>query len=119
PSGSNMAGARAEITKRGILTASWSPLKQGQILDSPAFQAIADAHGVSVAQVIIRWHIQRGDVVIPRSSKPERIRSNADVFGFQLTEEQMQRITAIEEGEAGRRGPNPHTFYEETSLQKQ
>ncbi|OFO15607.1 aldo/keto reductase [Corynebacterium sp. HMSC22B11] len=117
--GFNQDELRAENAKRGILTESWSPLKQGQNLDNPAFQAIADAHGVTVAQVIIRWHIQRGDVVIPRSSKPERIRSNADVFGFQLTEDQMQRITAIEEGEAGRRGPNPHTFYEGTSLQKQ
>ncbi len=89
----------------GIVTASWSPLGRGALLNDPVIAALADETGRSTAQVIIRWHLQRGLVVIPKSVHPDRIRANADVFGFELTADQMARIDALDRGQ--RTGSHP------------
>lgn len=92
-----------------IVTESWSPLGQGgALLSQPVLSQIAEKHGKSAAQVILRWHIQNQHVVIPRSSNPERIAQNLDVFDFVLDAQDMQAIARIPQ--TGRLGPNPDTF---------
>jgi len=102
------AGLRREHADRGIVTEAWSPLAQGAVLDDPVITGIADEHGVTPGQVVIRWHIQLGNVVIPKSVTPARIEENFDVFGFHLTEAEMQAIEGLDAGE--RTGPDPDTF---------
>ncbi|MBV7281371.1 aldo/keto reductase [Corynebacterium sp. TAE3-ERU30] len=95
----------------GIVTECWSPLGQGEILSHPILGEIAEHHGVSPAQVALRWSLQQDRIVIPRSRTPERIRENMDVFSFTLSEEELRRITAMDQGEgAGRVGPDPRVF---------
>lgn len=96
----------------GIKVQAWSPLGMGRngLLDAPEIREVADAHGVSPAQAIIRWHIQNGVILFPRSSQEERIRQNIDVFGFELSDDEMSAITSLDEGEAGRVGPHPNEF---------
>ncbi len=101
-------GLRREHADRGIVTEAWSPLAQGQVLDDPALTAIAEAHGKTTGQVVIRWHLQLGNVVIPKSVTPERIEQNFDVFDFELTPEQMDAVEALDAGT--RIGPDPDTF---------
>jgi 2,5-diketo-D-gluconate reductase A len=101
-------GLRREHADRGIVTEAWSPLAQGAVLDDPAITAIADAHGKPPGQVVIRWHLQLGNVVIPKSVTPERIEQNFDVFDFHLTDAEMSAIEALDAGE--RTGPDPDTF---------
>ena len=96
--------------KHNTVTEAWSPLGQGQNLTDPTIAKIAAENGVSVAQAIIRWHIQRGDVVIPRSSKVERVRENFDVFGFELSADEVAAIEALDV-EDGRIGGDPFTFH--------
>ena len=99
---------RAVHEELGIATESWSPLAQGEVLADPAIAAIAAAHAVTPAQVVVRWHLQQGLTVIPRSIRADRIASNADVFGFSLDPDELARICALD---AGRRvGPDPATF---------
>ncbi|MDJ0393860.1 aldo/keto reductase [Rhodococcus sp. G-MC3] len=105
----NQEELRAFHTEKGIATEAWSPLGSGTILDDPAFKTIADAHGVTPAQVILRWHIQLGNVVIPKSVTPERIKSNFDVFGFELSRDELQAINALDTAD-GRTGPDPDKF---------
>ena len=81
--------------KHQVMTQAWSPLARGQILDEPTLVAMAESVGKSVSQVIIRWHLQRGYSVIPKSTKKERMAENADVFAFTLSDEQMAAITAL------------------------
>ncbi len=101
-------GLRHEHDELGIVTEAWSPLAQGAVLADPAILAIAEAHSRTPGQVVIRWHLQLGNVVIPKSVTPERIRENLDVFDFELSEEEMAGIEALD---AGRRtGPDPDTF---------
>lgn len=107
---------RADNKARGIVTESWSPLGQGQNLLDPTIAKIAANHGATVAQAIIRWHIQRGDVVIPRSSKEERVRENFDVFGFELTDDEVKAINDLDR-EDGRVGPDPRDFNTGTSAE--
>ena len=102
------AGLRREHADRGIVTEAWSPLAQGEGLDDPALVAIAEAHGKTTAQVVLRWHLQLGNVVIPKSVTPERIEANFDVFDFHLTQEQMDAVEALDAGD--RMGPDPDTF---------
>jgi 2,5-diketo-D-gluconate reductase A len=102
------AGLRREHADRGIVTEAWSPLAQGAVLDDPVITAIADEHGVTPGQVVIRWHLEIGNVVIPKSVTPARIEENFDVFGFHLTEAQLQAIEGLDAGE--RTGPDPDTF---------
>jgi 2,5-diketo-D-gluconate reductase A len=99
---------RAWHEEHGIATEAWSPLGQGRLLDEPAIVEIAERHGRTPAQVIIRWHLQLGNVVIPKSVTPERIRENIEVFDFELGEEEMASIEGIDTGR--RTGPDPATF---------
>ena len=101
-------GLRHEHEELGIVTEAWSPLAQGQVLDDPVIQAAAEAHSRTPGQVVIRWHLQIGNVVIPKSVTPERIEQNFDVFDFELDESEMQAIEALDAG--GRIGPDPDTF---------
>jgi diketogulonate reductase-like aldo/keto reductase len=102
------AGLRREHERLGILTEAWSPLGQGLELQDPVIVQIAQAHGKTAAQVIIRWHLQIANVVIPKSVTPARIRENFEVFGFELSEAEMDAIAALDAGT--RIGPNPDTF---------
>ncbi|WP_086828417.1 aldo/keto reductase [Streptomyces sp. NRRL B-24572] len=96
---------RAFHGEHRIATEAWSPLAQGAVLDDPAIAAIAAAHGKSPAQVVIRWHLQLGNVVIPKSVTPARIRANFDVFDFVLTDEEVTAIAGLDRGL--RTGPHP------------
>ncbi len=89
----------------GIVIEAWSPLKQGQIIDDPQLTTIAGAHGVSVPQVVLRWMLQRGIVTIPKSVTPSRIAQNADLYGFELSDDEVAVIDAMDRDE--RVGPNP------------
>ena len=99
---------REANAKRGVLTQSWSPLGQGQLLADPVIGGIAARHGKTPAQVIIRWHIDSGLVVIPKSVTPARIVQNFDVFDFQLEAEDRAAIAALDATD-GRIGPDPLT----------
>jgi diketogulonate reductase-like aldo/keto reductase len=101
-------GLRREHGDLGIVTEAWSPLAQGKVLDDPAITAIAEAHGRTPGQVVIRWHLQLGNVVIPKSVTQERIEQNFDVLDFALTEAEMAAIEALDAGD--RTGPDPDTF---------
>jgi len=101
---------RAYGRDHGITTEAWSPIAQGKVLDDPVINRIADARGKSAAQVVLRWHIQRGDIVFPKSVTPERIKANFELFDFDLDDSDMDAISALDKGEAGRTGPNPDTF---------
>ena len=92
----------------GIATEAWSPLAQGAVLADPAVAEIAARHGVSPAQAILRWHLQQGRIIIPKSVTPERIRENLDVFGFDLTADELAVIDGLERD--GRTGPHPAEF---------
>jgi 2,5-diketo-D-gluconate reductase A len=92
----------------GIATEAWSPLGQGSLLDNPTITTIADEHRKTAAQVLIRWHIQLGNIVIPKSVTPERIVGNFDVFDFVLSENDMASISSLDNGT--RLGPDPRTF---------
>ncbi|BCJ39701.1 oxidoreductase [Actinoplanes ianthinogenes] len=98
----------AANAERGIATEAWSPLAQGAVLTEPAVLAAAEAHGVTAAQVVLRWHLQKGTVVIPKSVTPSRIAANFDVFGFTLTDAEIAAIDALDRD--GRTGPHPATF---------
>ncbi|WP_018598827.1 aldo/keto reductase [Mycobacterium sp. 155] len=101
---------RAYGRDHGIATEAWSPIAKGQVLDDPVVMRISDTVGRFPAQVVLRWHIQRGDIVFPKSVSPERVRSNFELFDFELTESDMDAISALDRGESGRTGPNPDTF---------
>jgi diketogulonate reductase-like aldo/keto reductase len=102
------AGLRREHADLGIVTEAWSPLAQGKVLDDPVLVEIAAAHGVTTGQVVIRWHLQLGNVVFPKSVTQARIEENFDVFGFTLTGDEMAAIEALDAGD--RIGPDPDTF---------
>jgi 2,5-diketo-D-gluconate reductase A len=101
-------GLRREHERLGILTEAWSPLGQGLELDDPVIVEIAQGHGKTPAQTIIRWHLQIGNVVIPKSVTPDRIRENFEVLDFELSDEQLAAIAALDAGT--RIGPDPDTF---------
>jgi 2,5-diketo-D-gluconate reductase A len=101
-------GLRREHAEHGIVTEAWSPLAQGAVLDDPAIVQIAGEHGVTPGQVVLRWHLQMGNVVFPKSVTQERIEQNFDVFGVSLTEAEMAAIDALDRGE--RIGPDPDAF---------
>jgi 2,5-diketo-D-gluconate reductase A len=100
---------RREHAKHRILTEAWSPLGQGELIDDETISQIASAHDRTPAQVILRWHIQLGNVVIPKSVTPERIEENFRVFDFKLTDDDMRTIGQLD-SEDGRIGPDPSTF---------
>ena len=94
--------------EHGVATEAWSPLAKSRHLDDETIGSIAAAHGRSPAQAILRWHIQLGNIVFPKSVAPERIRENVDIFDFELSAEEMQRIEGLDSG--GRTGPDPSEF---------
>lgn len=87
---------------------AWSPLMQGQLLDNPVLREIADKHGKSIAQVILRWDLQHGVITIPKSTKEHRIIENAAIYDFELAQAEMDRIDALNENR--RVGPDPDNF---------
>ena len=93
---------------QGIATEAWSPLAQGALLADPAIREIAARHGRTPAQIILRWHLQQGRIVIPKSVTPARIRENLDVFDFDLAEAELAAVNSLERN--GRTGPDPATF---------
>jgi 2,5-diketo-D-gluconate reductase A len=101
---------RAYGRDHGIVTEAWSPIAQGEVLDDPVINRIADGRNKSPAQVVLRWHIQRGDIVFPKSVSPERMKSNFEIFDFDLDGSEMGAISALDKGESGRTGPSPDTF---------
>ena len=101
---------RAYGIEHTILTEAWSPIAQGDVLDDPVVGQIAQKVAKTPAQVVLRWHIERGDIVFPKSSTPQRIRENIDIFDFELSDDQIDELTGLDRGEAGRRGPDPDTF---------
>ncbi|MFF4664356.1 aldo/keto reductase [Streptomyces sp. NPDC001282] len=106
--GLQQAELRAFHAQHGIATEAWSPLAQGAVLKEEAITTIAARHGKSAAQVVLRWHLQLGNVVIPKSVTPARIRENLDVFNFTLTDDEMVAIAALDRDL--RTGPHPNQF---------
>jgi 2,5-diketo-D-gluconate reductase A len=100
---------RAFHADNEMLTEAWSPIGQGYgLLDDPTIRSIAERVDRSPAQVVLRWHIQHGNVVIPKSVTPARIKENIDVFDFELSDEDMAALTDL--SGPGRLGPDPDTF---------
>jgi 2,5-diketo-D-gluconate reductase A len=102
------AGLRREHEELGIATEAWSPLAQGQVLDDPTITDIAEAHDRTPGQVVIRWHLQLGNIVFPKSVTPSRIEENFDVFDFHLSDDEMEQFEALDAGD--RIGPDPDNF---------
>ena len=96
--------------EHGITTEAWSPIAQGGVLEDPAIARVAEKVGKTPAQVVLRWHLQRGDIVFPKSATPSRMEENFDLFDFELEAADMEEITALDRGEDGRTGPHPDTF---------
>jgi 2,5-diketo-D-gluconate reductase A len=94
----------------GIATEAWAPIAQGKVLDDPVLKEIAERLGKSPAQVVLRWHIERGNIVFPKSVTPARIEENFQLFDFQLEPGDAEKIDVLDRGEAGRDGPNPDVF---------
>tara|TARA_R110002020_G_scaffold385916_6_gene596805 strand:+ start:468 stop:1340 length:873 start_codon:yes stop_codon:yes gene_type:complete len=94
--------------KHGIVTEAWSPLARGKVLDDEILNAIGKDHNKSAAQVTLRWHLQLGNVIIPKSVTPKYIEENFDIFDFELSEEEMARIKDLDRGE--RNGPDPAEY---------
>jgi 2,5-diketo-D-gluconate reductase A len=99
---------RAFNAEHGIATEAWSPIAQGRVLGHPTLTAIAEQLGRTPAQVALRWHIQRGDIIFPKSVTPERVQENFALFDFEISEQDMISITGLNRDE--RTGPDPDTF---------
>ncbi|MEU9002292.1 aldo/keto reductase [Streptomyces sp. NPDC048551] len=102
------ADARAYGAEHGIATEAWSPIARGKVLDDPVIRRVAERAGKTPAQVTLRWHLQRGDIVFPKSSTRARIEENFDLFDFELPEADMNAISALNRDE--RTGPDPDRF---------
>src|ERR671921_993020 len=96
--------------EHGIATEAWSPIAQGDVLEDQTITRIAEDVGKTPAQVVLRWHIQRGDIVFPKSVTPSRMRENFELFDFELDLGDMDEISALDQGERGRTGPHPNRF---------
>ncbi len=101
---------RAYGAEHGVVTEAWSPIAQGGVLTDDTIVGIADKAGRTTAQVTLRWHVQRGDIIFPKSMNPERMAENFAIFDFTLDDADMTAITALDKGESGRTGPNPDVF---------
>jgi 2,5-diketo-D-gluconate reductase A len=99
---------RAFDAEHGIATEAWSPIAQGKVLDDPTITAIAAAHGKTPAQVVLRWHVQHGSIVFPKSVNPERMKENFEIFDFELPDGDMASISSLNKDE--RTGPDPDVF---------
>jgi len=102
--------ARAASIRHAVEVEAWSPIAHGAVLDDEVIGKIAAAHGKTPSQVTLRWHLERGDIVFPKSMHEERMRENFDLFDFTLTQDEVAQISALDRGEDGRNGPNPDTF---------
>jgi len=101
---------RAFGRENGIVTEAWSPIAQGRVLDDEVVRRVADGVRRTPAQVVLRWHLQRGDVVFPKSVTPARMEENFALFDFSLDDQDMQALSHLNRGETGRTGPNPDEF---------
>ena len=101
---------RAYGQTHGIVTEAWSPLARGKVLADPIVTGIAERLKRTPSQVVLRWHVQRGDVVFPKTMSMARMRENLDLFGFELDANDLEAITSLDRGEAGRIGPHPDTI---------
>lgn len=101
---------RAYGKEHHIATEAWSPIAEGKVLNDPVVKKIADATDKTPAQVVLRWHIQRGDIVFPKSATPRRIEENFALFDFKLSEPDVEALSDLNKGEAGRLGPHPDRF---------
>ncbi|GAB3467859.1 aldo/keto reductase [Kineococcus endophyticus] len=101
---------RAYCGEHQIGVEAWSPIAQGKVLDNPAITAVAERLGKSPAQITLRWHIERGDIVFPKSVTRSRVEENFDLFDIELTEEDLALITALDQGAEGRIGGHPDTM---------
>jgi len=102
--------ARHASQQHDIAVEAWSPLGQGTVLKDEVIERIAAGHGKTTAQVILRWHVQHGHIIFPKSARPERMTENIRIFDFALADEDMAAIDALDRGEDGRIGPNPDKF---------
>jgi 2,5-diketo-D-gluconate reductase A len=101
---------RAYGRAHGIATEAWSPIAKGQVLGDPVIARIAEKVGRTPAQVVLRWHVEAGNIVFPKSASPERMRENMGLFDFALDPADSAAIAALDRGDAGRTGPHPDTF---------
>jgi len=102
--------ARDASHGHGVLVEAWSPIAKGRVTRDPLLVEIGARYGKSGSQVALRWHIERGDIVFPKSMHVERMRENFEIFDFRLTPDEVAAISALDEGEAGRTGPHPGAF---------
>jgi 2,5-diketo-D-gluconate reductase A len=102
--------ARAANASHGVHTQAWSPIGQGRVLDEPVITGIADRLGRTPAQVTLRWHVERGDIVFPKTMSPDRMRENFALFDFRLDQDDVAAISALDRGAEGRTGPDPDVF---------
>jgi 2,5-diketo-D-gluconate reductase A len=102
--------ARAASIRHGVEVEAWSPIARGAVLDDEVIGKIAASHGRTPAQVTLRWHVERGDIVFPKSVNPERMRENFEIFDFSLTHEEVAAISSLDQGPSGRQGPDPDVF---------
>jgi 2,5-diketo-D-gluconate reductase A len=102
--------ARAADARHGVATEAWAPIAKGKVNDDPTIGEIASRLGRTPAQVALRWHLQRGDIVFPKSMHQERMAENFALFDFELGDDDLATITGLDRGEAGRTGPNPNTM---------
>lgn len=93
--------------ERGILVEAWSPLARGKVFNEPTIRELAEKHGKTPAQITLRWAIQRGDIVFPKTASPKRLVENSEIFDFSLSPEDMAVMAKLDKGEAGRLGPHP------------
>jgi 2,5-diketo-D-gluconate reductase A len=102
--------ARQASLERGMLVEAWGPLGQGAVLEDVVLTEIGRQVGRTASQVTLRWHVQRGDIIFPKSMRRERMEQNLAIFDFELTDAQMSSIDGLDKGEDGRGGPDPTTF---------
>lgn len=101
---------RAYCQEQGIALEAWGPVMRGHLEEEPVLAEVGAVHGVSPAQVALRWALQHGVIVIPKSTHADRIRENADLYGFELSDAEMTLIDSLDRGEAGRLGKHPDEF---------
>ena len=99
---------RAVNAEMGIATEAWAPIAQGGVLDDDVLIEIGKAHDKTAAQATLRWHIQRGDIIFPKSVTPSRVEENFAIFDFELTDDEMARVNGLDRGQ--RNGPDPDEF---------
>ncbi|RLV47845.1 aldo/keto reductase [Nocardioides mangrovicus] len=102
--------ARKASHDRNILVEAWSPIAQGGVLEDETIVGIAQKYDKTPAQVVLRWHLERGDIIFPKSTHEERMRENFALFDIELSPDDVEAISALDKGEEGRTGPNPDTF---------